>query len=87
MSNNTRPQVIYGDTDSIMIHTGTDSLTAARELGARVKKEVNRRCVTVCFMSILVGFLYVFLVKKEVCDKCRMFHLSFEPTGETNGWL
>ena len=37
------PQVIYGDTDSIMIHTGSDNLAAARELGARVKKEVNKR--------------------------------------------
>ncbi|KAL6757111.1 hypothetical protein V8C86DRAFT_3135851 [Haematococcus lacustris] len=36
-------EVIYGDTDSIMIYTGSDDLTAVRELGARIKREVNRR--------------------------------------------
>lgn len=36
-------QVIYGDTDSIMICTRSDSLDEARMLGARIKKEVNKR--------------------------------------------
>ncbi|GFH09747.1 DNA polymerase, partial [Haematococcus lacustris] len=36
-------EVIYGDTDSIMIYTGSDDLMAVRELGARIKREVNRR--------------------------------------------
>ncbi|MEW5309277.1 MAG: hypothetical protein WDW38_001173 [Sanguina aurantia] len=36
-------EVIYGDTDSIMIYTGTDDTAAARVAGERVKKEVNRR--------------------------------------------
>ena len=36
-------QVIYGDTDSIMIHTGTSDVAAARQLGANIKREVNRR--------------------------------------------
>lgn len=35
-------QVIYGDTDSIMVYTGTDDIQAARDLGARIKKEVNK---------------------------------------------
>lgn len=38
-----RLQVIYGDTDSIMIHTRSDSVDEARMLGARIKKEVNKR--------------------------------------------
>lgn len=36
-------EVIYGDTDSIMVYTGTDDVRAARDLGARIKKEVNKR--------------------------------------------
>ena len=35
------PQVIYGDTDSVMIHTGTDDVREARDLGARIKREVR----------------------------------------------
>ena len=34
-------QVIYGDTDSVMIHTGTDDVREARDLGARIKREVR----------------------------------------------
>eukprot|EP00897_Mesotaenium_endlicherianum_P001393 jgi/Mesen1/1281/ME000013S00772 len=37
------PQVIYGDTDSIMVHTGLDSLADVAAIGARIKKEVNKR--------------------------------------------
>ena len=33
-------QVIYGDTDSVMIYTGTDDVREARDLGGRIKKEV-----------------------------------------------
>ncbi|GAX83060.1 hypothetical protein CEUSTIGMA_g10486.t1 [Chlamydomonas eustigma] len=36
-------EVIYGDTDSVMVHTSTDEVRAARDLGARIKKEVNKR--------------------------------------------
>ncbi|GIM16515.1 hypothetical protein Vretimale_19154 [Volvox reticuliferus] len=36
-------EVIYGDTDSIMVSTRTDSVDEARDLGARIKKEVNKR--------------------------------------------
>ena len=35
-------QVIYGDTDSIMIHTNSNDLDAAEGLGAKVKAAVNR---------------------------------------------
>jgi len=34
--------VIYGDTDSIMIHTGLDDLEQVKEIGNKVKKEVNK---------------------------------------------
>lgn len=35
-------QVIYGDTDSIMIHTNSNDYEAAEALGAKVKAAVNR---------------------------------------------
>jgi DNA polymerase alpha subunit A len=33
--------VIYGDTDSIMINTGTSNLKDALEMGKRLRSEVN----------------------------------------------
>lgn len=36
-------QVIYGDTDSIMINSGTTEIEEGLQLGERVKKEVNKR--------------------------------------------
>jgi len=35
--------VVYGDTDSIMVATGSADLAAALALGGRIKKEVNKR--------------------------------------------
>ena len=36
-------EVIYGDTDSIMINTRTDDLAVVKDLGLKVKKAVNKR--------------------------------------------
>ncbi|KAJ7530423.1 hypothetical protein O6H91_14G003600 [Diphasiastrum complanatum] len=36
-------EVIYGDTDSIMIHTGLDDLMMARSIAGKVIKEVNKK--------------------------------------------
>ncbi|KAK2077328.1 hypothetical protein QBZ16_004962 [Prototheca wickerhamii] len=36
-------EVIYGDTDSIMVHTGSADLDAVLKLGAALKREVNKR--------------------------------------------
>ncbi len=38
-----RAQVIYGDTDSIMVRTDVAKEEEARAMGARVKREVNKR--------------------------------------------
>lgn len=35
-------QVIYGDTDSVMIHTGLDDLAQVKEIGNKMKREVNK---------------------------------------------
>lgn len=34
-------QVIYGDTDSIMVYTGSDNLGEVVKLGQAIKKEVG----------------------------------------------
>jgi hypothetical protein len=34
-------QVIYGDTDSIMVYTGSDNLQEVVKLGQQIKKEVS----------------------------------------------
>jgi DNA polymerase alpha subunit A len=36
-------EVIYGDTDSIMVYTGSDSLAEVTALGGVIKREVNKR--------------------------------------------
>ena len=36
-------QVIYGDTDSIMVATGAQDLQEAGQLAGRIKREVNKR--------------------------------------------
>ncbi|KAI3432425.1 hypothetical protein D9Q98_003979 [Chlorella vulgaris] len=36
-------EVIYGDTDSIMVYTGSDNLQKVVKLGQQIKKEVNKR--------------------------------------------
>ena len=38
----TAQQVIYGDTDSIMVYTGSDNLGEVVKLGQAIKKEVCR---------------------------------------------
>lgn len=35
-------QVIYGDTDSIMIHTGLSDLNEAKKIGNALKKDINK---------------------------------------------
>lgn len=36
-------EVVYGDTDSIMVYTGSDSVQEVMALGQTIKKEVNKR--------------------------------------------
>ncbi|CAI5962356.1 unnamed protein product [Closterium sp. NIES-64] len=43
VQNNLNLEVIYGDTDSIMINTGLDDPSQAIAIAHRVKKEVNKR--------------------------------------------
>ncbi|KVI09047.1 DNA-directed DNA polymerase, family B [Cynara cardunculus var. scolymus] len=43
VQNNLNLEVIYGDTDSIMIYTGLDDISKAKSIAGNVIKEVNKR--------------------------------------------
>ncbi|XP_024019597.1 DNA polymerase alpha catalytic subunit [Morus notabilis] len=47
--NNLNLEVIYGDTDSIMIHSGLDDITKAKAIAGKVIQEVNKkyRCLEI----------------------------------------
>lgn len=56
--------VVYGDTDSIMINTGTDNLEKALEMGKKLKVEVN--CLYKCLEIEIDGvFKSLLLLKKK----------------------
>lgn len=56
--------VVYGDTDSIMINTGTNSLPQSLEMGKRLKAEVNvlYKCLEIEIDGIFKSLL---LLKKK----------------------
>jgi DNA polymerase alpha subunit A len=56
--------VVYGDTDSIMINTGTNSLPQSLEMGRRLKSEVNvlYKCLEIEIDGIFKSLL---LLKKK----------------------
>ena len=56
--------VVYGDTDSIMINTGLNQVSQALELGVKLKKEVN--CLYRCLEIEIDGvFKSLLLLKKK----------------------
>jgi DNA polymerase alpha subunit A len=57
-------QVIYGDTDSIMIHTGLDDISRAKGIAGKVIQEVNKkyRCLEIDLDGIYKRML---LLKKK----------------------
>eukprot|EP00958_Prasinococcus_capsulatus_P024366 scaffold3791_cov390-Prasinococcus_capsulatus_cf.AAC.10 len=70
-------QVIYGDTDSIMINTNTDDLVEVRRLGTLVKNEVNKRYK---LLEIEMDGIYqrMLLLKKK---KYAALKVEFDPSG------
>lgn len=72
-------QVIYGDTDSIMINTGKEVLQEVLALGNAVKREVNKRYRK---LEIEMDGIYksMLLLQKKKYAAIRM-----EPTGEEVG--
>ena len=56
--------VVYGDTDSIMINTGTNTLKDALDMGKRLKQEVNvlYKCLEIEIDGVFKSLL---LLKKK----------------------
>ena len=71
-------EVIYGDTDSIMINTASTDLAVVKDMGNQVKKEVNKLYKTLeieidgVFKSMLLlkKKKYAALVVEEKADGC-----------------
>jgi DNA polymerase alpha subunit A len=68
--------VIYGDTDSVMIYTGLDNLDEALKLGETVKKEVNRLYKTLEIE--LDGVFRTMLLLKKKKYAARTITFTFE---------
>lgn len=68
--------VIYGDTDSVMIYTGLDNLDEALKLGETVKKEVNRLYKTLEIE--LDGVFRTMLLLKKKKYAARTITFAFE---------
>eukprot|EP00955_Chlamydomonas_euryale_P066762 359639-Chlamydomonas_euryale.AAC.3 len=76
-------EVIYGDTDSIMINTGTDDVRAARELAARIKREVRARCQALAGRTFLCGQVLVW----AGCFVWRMEQVRGEQPVSPAAWM
>ncbi|CAM8953824.1 unnamed protein product [Rhodiola kirilowii] len=64
VQNNLNLEVIYGDTDSIMIHTGLDDIEKAKSIAAKVAQEVNKKYQ--CLVIDLDGlYKRMLLLKKK----------------------
>ena len=72
-------EVIYGDTDSIMVYSGTDDLKEAKKMADALKRETNKhyRCMEIDIDGVMQSML---LLKKK---KCAPLHTalghSFRP--------
>jgi len=64
MAANNNLEVIYGDTDSIMVHSNTNDLPAARRMADMLKREVNKhyRCMEIDIDGVMASML---LLKKK----------------------
>jgi len=64
IANNNSLEVIYGDTDSIMVHSNTEDLGAARKMADALKREVNKhyRCMEIDIDGVMQSML---LLKKK----------------------
>ena len=64
IATNQNMEVIYGDTDSVMVHSATDDLAAARKMADTLKREVNKhyRCMEIDIDGVMKSML---LLKKK----------------------
>ena len=64
MAANQNMEVIYGDTDSVMVNSSTDDLKAAKQMADLLKREVNKhyRCMEIDIDGVMASML---LLKKK----------------------
>ena len=64
MANNNNMEVIYGDTDSVMVYSGTEDLRDARRMADALKREVNKhyKCMEIDIDGVMKSML---LLKKK----------------------
>jgi len=64
IAGNNNMEVIYGDTDSVMVHSGTDELAEARKMADTLKREVNKhyKCMEIDVDGVMKSML---LLKKK----------------------
>jgi DNA polymerase alpha subunit A len=64
MAANNNMEVIYGDTDSVMVHSATDDLVTARKMADALKREVNKhyKCMEIDIDGVMQSML---LLKKK----------------------
>jgi len=64
MAANQNMEVIYGDTDSVMVNSSTDDLKAAKQMADLLKREVNKhyRCMEIDIDGVMKSML---LLKKK----------------------
>ena len=66
IAGNNNMEVIYGDTDSIMVASGSDDLREARKMADGLKKEINKhyKCMEIDLDGMMKSML---LLKKKKC--------------------
>ena len=64
MAGNNNLEVIYGDTDSIMVHSNTNDLSEAKKMAVLLKREVNKhyKCMEIDIDGVMASML---LLKKK----------------------
>ena len=78
-------QVIYGDTDSIMINTDSTSLEEVMKLGGEVKRQVNKRYR---MLEIEIdGFKCMLLLKKKKYAAVKLERTRDGQTAEVSSLL
>lgn len=64
IAGNNNMEVIYGDTDSVMVHSGSEDLAEARKMADTLKREVNKhyKCMEIDVDGVMKSML---LLKKK----------------------
>lgn len=79
-------QVIYGDTDSIMINTNSTALEEVMRVGGEVKRQVNKR-YRMLEIEIDGIFKCMLLLKKKKYAAVKLERTRHGQTAEVRSWV